>query len=134
MAILSPMDYLERNYRAVLECMFLLRDRFDGFALPIGSAKGFDLVGHCKTDTPKLSSIRVICTETKRDTGSFEANLLISGGYNRGKKLKKHFDVSSCHYVFVWTPNHKYLIPTTDITQKKALILSEFERYIVKSN
>lgn len=128
---MSTMDYLERNRRALLECMVLLKDRFEGFSIPVGSGNGFDLVGYCSTDSRKLNSIRVICTETKRDTGSYEANLLISGGYSNKKETKKHFDPRSCHYVFVWTPEEKYLIPTSEITQKKALVMSGFKEFII---
>jgi hypothetical protein len=47
------------------------------------------------------------------------------------KKRKNNFDPSRCHHVFVWTPDLKYLIPTSEITQKKALILSEFRNFIL---
>lgn len=123
------MDYIQRNYRAFIDFLTWTSGRFENVCIPLKSNSRFDVVGYCSTDSRKLSMIKIICTETKRSTGSYEANLLVSGGYNKRKEKKNHFDPSSCHYVFIWTPEWKYLIPTTEITQKKALILSEFEDF-----
>lgn len=123
------MDYIERNHTALLECMFLLRKRFENFCIPTKPNSFFDLVAFSSWGSRHLSSIKIVCTESKKESGSYVANLLTSGGYRDQKEVKKHFEPSNCHFVFVWTPEDKYLIPTNEITQTKSITLSVFEEY-----
>lgn len=120
------MDYLERNHRATLEFMMACRERFDNYSLPIKPTYLFDVIA---MKGPCIFSIRIVCTESKQKNGLFVANLLRSGGYERRKEQKIMFDPKNCDYVFVWTPENKYLIPSKEITQKKALTLSKFQEF-----
>lgn len=123
------MDYLDRNYHALIEFLRYTNKRFENVCLPLKPNSSFDVIVFCSTDSRKLSSIKIICTSTKNESGSYVANLLIGGAHADGKEVKKIFDPNRCHYLFVWTPKSKYLIPTTVITQTKAITMSQFNDY-----
>ena len=123
------MDYIERNYKALIDFIQMTKSRFENLCIPLKPNGFFDVVCFCSQDSRNLNSIKIVCTETKNPAGSYVANLTISGGYENRTEKKKHFDSSRCHYLFIWTPEAKYLIPTSEITQKKALVLSGFEKF-----
>lgn len=129
--MISIMDYIDRNHRALLEFMVLSSKIFDNFALPIKPNKDYDLIGISSGEEIKFSGIKIICTETKQASGAYVANLLRSGGYESKKEKKVHFQSSSCDFVFVWTPEKKYLIPSESITQTRAITLSVFNEFII---
>lgn len=120
------MDYIERNHNALIECMMLCKDRFSTFAIPFLSNHNYDIIG---ITFRYFFKIKIICTENKQPSGAYIANLLKSGGYESGKERKKHFDNTTCDFLFVWTPDDKYLIPSQNITQTRAVTLSVFEEF-----
>lgn len=120
------MDLLERNYRAVTEALFLTKGRFDNISLPMKTSSDFHFIGHSKGN---LFRVRVIATSTKNENGVWVANLLKGGGYYSEKEKKIHFDPSSCDWVYISTPEDKYLIPSEKITQKKAIVVSVFSEF-----
>lgn len=125
------MDYLERNYIAVLDFMTKCKEKFDNYAFPLKENYKFDIICLIKN---KCFTTKVICTETKNPGDHYVANLLKSGGYSERKEVKKHFDNSECDYVYIWTPGNKYLIPSKSINQKKALTLSSvYDEFIIPS-
>ena len=122
------MDYLDRNHKAVLEFMVISSYRFDNFAFPIKTHHEFDLIA---LEKGKPYRVRIICTHCKNTQGNYVANLLKSGAHAKIPSKKKHFDPKDCDIVFVWTPDQKYIIPTENIDQSKAITLSMFESFIV---
>lgn len=120
------MDYLERNYLAVLELLDCCKKRFDNFAFPIKQHHEFDVIG---LENGECKRIRVICTESKNPSGAYVANLLKSGAHENNKSIKKSFSNKDCDYLFVLTPIGKYLIPTEEITQTKAITMSMFSSF-----
>lgn len=122
---LCIMDYIERKHRALLEFIVLAKN-FENVAIPIRSNQQYDVIGITCLSCFK---IKIICTQNKQPSGAYVATLLKSGGYESGKEKKKHFQNDSCDYVFVWAPDEKYLIPSIEITQKRAITLSMFQEF-----
>ena len=122
------MDYIERNHRALLEFMVKTQDRFHNFAFPVKPNHSFDVIA---IEFNKCIRVRIICTETQQNSGAYVANLLKSGGYQNRKEKKVHFDKISCDYIYVWTPEYKYLIPVIQVEQTRALTMSMYEEYII---
>jgi hypothetical protein len=120
------MDYIERSHRALLEFMAHPKVDFDTFAIPILSNYDYDVIGITSSSCFK---IKIICTETKQPSGAYIANLLRSGGYEQGKEKKKHFNNKTCDFVFVRCPDEKYLIPSCEIVQTRAITLSVFQQF-----
>ncbi len=120
------MDYIARNHKALLEFMFLCEAKFQTYAIPFLTNHDYDVIG---INDSACFKIKIICTENKQPSGAYVANLLRSGGYERGKEMKIHFDNKSCDYIFIWTPEEKYLIPSLEITQTRAITLSMFQNF-----
>lgn len=124
-------DFFQRNKNALIEFMNLYKEKFDSFAIPLNQINEFDVIG---IKGEELLRIRIVVTETKNPSGAYVANLCKSGGYYQKKERKNEpFSPSSCDLIFICTPNGKYLIPSKDVKQTKAITLSVFKNHLIPS-
>lgn len=75
-----------------------------------------------------MSRVKVIRTDCKAPSGSYVVNIRKGG---RGVSKKEPFRPEMCEFIFVDCPEGNYLIPSIEVTQKRSITLSMFEKYLV---
>lgn len=124
------MDYILRSFQAIGKAIGVLCQKYENLCLPLRNCFSYDLIA---VEKNQLLRVKVFHTETTSPSGSYVVNIRKSGGYNKANTVKKPFDPKMCDLVFIDAPNKCYLIPSEEITQKRSLSLSMFEKYIIPS-
>lgn len=122
------------NSSALFAAMYFLRFEFEGFSFPLKPNYYFDLIAYRSVTKKEFERIKVIHTNYKNRNGKYEANLRRSGGYSKTNNLKKNFDFLTCDYLFIFTPENSYFIPSKDIECKRAIVLSKYNKFIVRES
>jgi len=125
------MDFIAQNFLSLAKAIHVLSPRYDNIYLPIKGSFAYDLIGDCKGSIHK---VKVFHTESKAPSGSYIVNIRKSGGYNKGNTQKKPFDPNMCDVVFIDSPEGCYFIPSHQIDQKRAITLSMFREFFIKSS
>lgn len=123
--IMSYMNFLEKSFYSVCKAIQVLSTRCDNICVPLKHCFSYDLVVDVKGS---LSRIKVLRTECKSSSGAYILNIRKSG---RDGAKKEPFSPSMCDFVFAVSPEGAYLIPSIEITQKRAICLSMFEKYLI---
>ena len=124
------MDYLEKSFISVARAIQFFSSRYENVCIPLRHSFSYDMIG---VRNGEIHRIKVFRTECTAPSGSYVVNLRKSGGYNKANTQKKPFDPSMCDQVFVDSPDGIYVIPSSEITQSRALSLSMFKDYFIPS-
>lgn len=119
------MDYIERSYQTLSKAIGLLSPLYNNLSIPLKPSFYYDLLAEA-IDTKEILKIKILCTECKAPSGAFVVTLRSCGGYDKKKELKKDFDSRSCDRLFVQSPESFYLIPSSEVSNKRAITLSQF--------
>ncbi len=122
---MSVMNWLEMNFFSVCKATQVLSSRADNICIPVKHSFSYDLIVDAKG---VISRIKVLRTDCKAPSGSYVVNIRKSG--REGCK-KEPFCSAMCDFVFIDSPEGSYLIPSVEITQKRAITLSMFEKYLI---
>lgn len=128
MDMMSSMNWLEMSFFSVCTAIEVLSTRCDNICLPMKHNFPYDLIVEAKGI---FSRIKVLRTDCKAPSGSYVLNIRKSG---KDSTHKQHFCPSMCDFIFAVSPIGNYLIPSIEITQKRAISLSMFEKYLIKSD
>lgn len=125
------MNYRKRNGIAMLESFALLASKFDNFYIPLNTEGDIDFVAVKFGEKNEYYGIRVITASKKMENGTYRASIVGSKRTNENKG-KETFNQDSCDFLFVWTDAGKYLIPSSVVTQKISIYLSDdWDRFLV---
>lgn len=127
---MKGVDYHKRSYQTVISAIHELGLRFDNIGIPIKPSFYYDLL--CERDF-KIYRVKVVFTNCKQASGNYIANIRKSGGYDRAKESKSPFDSKFCDYLYVETPEGKYLIPSSNVVSVRSITLSQFESFRISS-
>ena len=114
------MTRVDSTFKSVCKAVQILSAKCDNICIPIKNGNNYDLIVDAKGI---ISRIKVIRTDCISETGSFIVNLRKSGN--------EPFSRQNCEFIFVACPVGNYLIPCSEITQKRAIHLTKFEKYLV---
>lgn len=117
-------DYVYRSYLTICSAIYHLSSRFKNLTFPIRNNFNYDILGDKDN---KIFRIKVIYTNCKQKSGVYVANIRKSGGYRDKKENKMPFDSRLCDYLYIETPDAKYLIPSSDIATIRSITLSQYE-------
>jgi len=120
------MDYLKRNYISLSTAIGTLSKKFENLCIPIRTNFYYDLVGEKESC---MFKIKIITTDCKQPSGSYIANIRKSGGYLDKKEAKENFNNKFCDFLFIYAPECSYLIPSSKVTTKRSITLSQFEEF-----
>lgn len=119
-------DYLVLSYLSTCKAISILSTRCENICIPMNHTFSYDLVVDAKG---VVSRIKVVRTDCQSPSGSYVVNIRKSG---KDVSSKEPFSQSMCDFVFVDSPEGCYLIPSSSITQKRAITLSQFGEYFIK--
>lgn len=117
-------DYHQRSYHTVSSAVAELSYRFENVSIPLRHSFYYDLI--VEKDF-KIYRIKVIATSQKQYNGNYVANIRKGGG------VPLKFDPKFCDFLYVESPTGKYLIPSSEVFNRLAITLNQFESFRIQS-
>jgi hypothetical protein len=109
------------SYLSTCKAIQVLARRCQNICVPINNTCSYDLIVDAES---VISRVKVIRTDCLVESGCYLVNLRKSAG--------APFTKDMCDFVFVDSPDGCYLIPSSCITQKRAISLSVFKAYLIQ--
>ncbi len=127
MDILSTMDYIQKNYETLTKSISFFSKNYQNISIPIRNNFAYDLL--IEDRNRNILRVKTLHTECKSPSGTYIVSLRSFGGYRKGKELKKEFDKFMCDLLFIECPDGFYVIPSQGIENKRAISLSQFQKF-----
>lgn len=103
-------------------------ERGDCVNIPLTDSQEYDLIADCGGT---LRKIQVKTSTYKTKYGSYSINLSVKGGNRSSTGKIKPFDNQAVDFVFVLTPESRYLIPADVLGVSTATLGSVYDCYKV---
>jgi len=126
--VLPNLNHIDINFLSVCKAMHILSCKCDNVFIPMKQNSSYDLIVDVKG---VMSRIKVLTTDCLSTSGNYILNIRRNSKCGEGKLL---FSSNMCEFVFASSPEGNYLIPSIEITQKRAITLSGFDKYLIMPN
>jgi hypothetical protein len=89
-------------------------------SIPLNDTQKYDLVVEMNGELKRIQ----VKTTTSKDGVNYQVDLRTTGG-NRSRYINEKFDKSKIDYLFIYTENGSWLIPSEEIKSERSINLGE---------